>query len=59
MKTVLYKTDMSPPARAVKMLVYLLGLDIEQRDLNPVLREQDAPELRKVSLFSFEFLLNH
>ncbi|KAL0870458.1 hypothetical protein ABMA27_005454 [Loxostege sticticalis] len=47
MKTVLYKTDLSPPARAVKMLVYLLGLDIEQRDLNPVLREQDAHELRK------------
>ncbi|XP_028162197.1 glutathione S-transferase 1-like [Ostrinia furnacalis] len=47
MKTILYKTDQSPPARAVKMLVHILGLDIEQRDLNPILREQDTPELRK------------
>nr|AIL29311.1 glutathione S-transferase epsilon 2 [Cnaphalocrocis medinalis] len=47
-KTVLYKNDQSPPARSVKMLMSLLGLNfIEQRDINPLFREQDTPEMRK------------
>lgn len=49
MPSILYKKDASPPARAVMMIIDILGLDhIEQRDLNPVLREQDAPEIKKV-----------
>jgi hypothetical protein len=49
MKPILYKNDQSPPARAVKMLIYILDLNFDQRDMNPVLREQDTPEMRKVS----------
>lgn len=49
MPAILYKADASPPARAVMMLIDILGLNhIQQRDLNPVLREQDAPEFKKV-----------
>ncbi|PZC85158.1 hypothetical protein B5X24_HaOG200218 [Helicoverpa armigera] len=47
MKPILYKADPSPPARAVMMVIDILGLDVEQRTLNPVLREQDVPELKK------------
>ncbi|KAL4710936.1 hypothetical protein ACJJTC_017901 [Scirpophaga incertulas] len=47
MKIILYQTDQSPPARAVKMVIYILGLDVEQRELHPVLREQDTPEMKK------------
>lgn len=47
MSTKLYKTDASPPARAVMMVVDILGLKFDQRDLNPILREQDTPELKK------------
>ncbi|KAJ8718394.1 hypothetical protein PYW08_002631 [Mythimna loreyi] len=48
MPTILYKQKASPPARAVMMLIDILGLDnIEQRNLNPVLREQDEPEIKK------------
>nr|ASN63936.1 glutathione S-transferase epsilon 5 [Spodoptera exigua] len=47
MPPILYKADASPPARAVMMVIDILGIKIEQRDLNPVLREQDAPEFVK------------
>lgn len=49
MPTILYKMNASPPARAVMMLIDILGLKhIEQKNLNPVFREQDAPEIKKV-----------
>nr|WAS27857.1 glutathione S-transferase [Mythimna separata] len=48
MPAILYKANASPPARAVMMLIDILGLKhIEQRNLNPVLREQDEPEIKK------------
>ncbi|KAF9412220.1 hypothetical protein HW555_009205 [Spodoptera exigua] len=47
MPPILYKADASPPARAVMMVIDILGIKVEQRDLNPVLREQDAPEFVK------------
>lgn len=47
MPTILYKALPSPPARAVMMVADILGLNFDQRDLNPVFREQDTPELRK------------
>ncbi|KAM3961683.1 LOW QUALITY PROTEIN: glutathione S-transferase 1-like [Aphomia sociella] len=48
MSGILYKTDASPPARTVLMTIYILDIkNIELRELNPVLREQDVPELKK------------
>ncbi|XP_075979442.1 glutathione S-transferase 1-like [Anticarsia gemmatalis] len=47
MPTILYKADASPTARAAMMIVDILGLNFDQRDCNPVLREQDTPELKK------------
>nr|UQS35839.1 glutathione-S-transferase epsilon 1 [Plodia interpunctella] len=44
---VLYKSDASPPARTVLMVSELLGVVLELRELNPVLREQDAPPYRQ------------
>lgn len=49
MRTFLYRMIGSPPARAVMMTIDILGIEneIEQRDLNPVFREQDTPEFTK------------
>nr|WGO51734.1 glutathione S-transferase epsilon 2 [Ectropis grisescens] len=46
-RPVLYQSEASPPARAVMMVLDLLGVEVEKRDLNPVLREQDTPEFVK------------
>lgn len=48
-KAVLYKSDASPPARAVMMIIDILRLAIEQKDLNPLAREQDTPDFKKVN----------
>lgn len=48
MARILHKMDASPPARTAIMVADLLGLDIELRDLHPLLREQDKPEYFKV-----------
>ncbi|CAK1581154.1 unnamed protein product [Parnassius mnemosyne] len=47
MPLLLYKNDSSPPARTVMMVADILGLKLNMKDLNPVLREQDTPELTK------------
>lgn len=47
-KTVLYQAKASPPSRAVRMIIDILGIDVELRDLNPVLREQVTPEFIQV-----------
>nr|QLI62207.1 glutathione S-transferase 11 [Streltzoviella insularis] len=47
MAPILYKVDTSPPARAAMMVADILGLQLNLRDLNPVLREQDTPEFTK------------
>lgn len=44
----LYKKDASPPARTVMIVAYILGVPYEPQELNPVLREQDSPEMVKV-----------
>lgn len=49
MASILYKMDASPPARTAMMVADLLGLEIELKDLHPLLREQDKPEYFKVS----------
>ncbi|CAD0197088.1 unnamed protein product [Chrysodeixis includens] len=41
------RMDASPPARAAMMVINILGLDFDLQNLNPVLREQDAPEFKK------------
>ncbi|CAH0399528.1 unnamed protein product [Chilo suppressalis] len=56
MRTIVYQTDSSPPARAVKMILYILGLEFEIREMNPLLREQDAPEMRKYGNPEHEYL---
>lgn len=48
MAPILYKNDNSPPARATLMMADILNLKLELKDLNPVLRDQDTPELTKV-----------
>lgn len=53
MAPILYKMDGSPPARSAMMVADLLGLELEMRDLNPVLREQDQLEFLKVTKPSF------
>lgn len=47
MTPILYKTDASPPARAVMMIVDILGLKVDEQELNPILRQQDTPEFKK------------
>ncbi|CAH0587968.1 unnamed protein product [Chrysodeixis includens] len=47
MRPILYKQDASPPARAAMMVIDILGIDFDLQNLNPVLREQDAPEFKK------------
>ncbi|XP_026740968.1 glutathione S-transferase 1-like [Trichoplusia ni] len=47
MRPILYKQNASPPARAVMMVIDILGIDVDLQDLNPVFREQDAPEFKK------------
>ncbi|XP_061379594.1 glutathione S-transferase 1-like isoform X2 [Danaus plexippus] len=42
---ILYKTDASPPARAVMMVAEILGVQYSNCEINPVLREQDTPEM--------------
>lgn len=49
MRPILYKQNASPPARAVLMVIDILGIDVDLQDLNPVFREQDAPEFKKVT----------
>lgn len=44
----LYQTNASPPSRTVLMVIDILGIDVQLKDLNPVLREQDTPELIQV-----------
>lgn len=46
---VLYKNDSSPPARATIMLLHLLGIEYKGHDMNPVMRDQDTPEMTKVN----------
>ncbi|KAJ2949645.1 hypothetical protein O0L34_g15570 [Tuta absoluta] len=43
----LWKMAQSPPARAVMMVIDLLGLDVNLEELNPIAREQDTPEFTK------------
>nr|WDQ36043.1 glutathione S-transferase epsilon-3 [Grapholitha molesta] len=45
MPTILYHSNSSPPSRAVKMVAGILGVQLEERFLNPVMRDQDTPEL--------------
>ncbi|XP_063368276.1 glutathione S-transferase 1-like [Cydia amplana] len=45
MRTVLYHSKSSPPSRAVKMVAGILNVELEERYLNPVARDQDTPEL--------------
>ncbi|XP_069360309.1 glutathione S-transferase 1-like isoform X2 [Maniola hyperantus] len=45
MPLTLYKTDASPPARAVMMVADILGVKYDSYDINPVMREQDTPEM--------------
>ncbi|XP_031763098.1 glutathione S-transferase 1-like [Galleria mellonella] len=47
MSGILYMTEASPPARTVLMLLDILGVKLELREINPVLREQDSPEMKK------------
>ncbi|XP_049871532.1 glutathione S-transferase 1-like [Pectinophora gossypiella] len=49
MPKTLYMKDLSPPARAVNMTIHLLGLEVEIKELNPVLRDQDQPKFRKMN----------
>lgn len=44
MPIVIYKTSVSPPARAVLMTVKLLGLEVETKEVNLPTREQFNPE---------------
>lgn len=48
MPPLLYKTDASPPARTVMLVADVLGLNLDMKEINPVLREQDTPELTMV-----------
>ncbi|XP_072937835.1 glutathione S-transferase 1-like [Epargyreus clarus] len=43
----LYKKDASPPVRTVLLVADLLGLKLRGQELNPIAREQDAPEIVK------------
>ncbi|CAF4825587.1 unnamed protein product [Pieris macdunnoughi] len=43
----LYKKDASPPARTVMIASYILGVPYDPQELNPLLREQDTPEMFK------------
>ncbi|XP_048484409.1 glutathione S-transferase 1 [Plutella xylostella] len=45
MPLILYVSDASPPARAVLMLAEILQLEFDKQYINPVLREQDSPEM--------------
>ncbi|XP_023938764.1 glutathione S-transferase 1 [Bicyclus anynana] len=47
MPITLYKIDGSPPARAVMMVANILGVQYEPYDINPLMREQDTPEMTK------------
>nr|XP_026493542.1 glutathione S-transferase 1-like [Vanessa tameamea]XP_026493543.1 glutathione S-transferase 1-like [Vanessa tameamea]XP_026493545.1 glutathione S-transferase 1-like [Vanessa tameamea] len=47
MSTTIYKVDASPPARAVLMVADLLGIKYNACDINPLLREQDTPDMTK------------
>ncbi|XP_047532193.1 glutathione S-transferase 1-like [Vanessa atalanta] len=47
MSTTIYKVDASPPARAVLMVADLLGIKYNACDINPLLREQDSPDMTK------------
>lgn len=52
----LYKTDASPPARTVMIVANILGINLDMKNINPVLREQDTPELTKVrEIYSFYY----
>lgn len=44
---VLYKNNGSPPARATMMLLHILGIEYEGHDINPIVRDQDTPEMTK------------
>ncbi|XP_050350082.1 glutathione S-transferase 1-like [Nymphalis io] len=47
MPTTIYKVDASPPARAVLMVADLLDIKYNACDINPLLREQDTPDMTK------------
>ena len=47
MPLLIHKTDISPPARATLMVVEILGLDVETREVNLPTREQYKPEYLK------------
>lgn len=55
MGRILYKMDASPPARTAMMVADLIGLELELRDLHPLLREQDQPQYFKVLTFCNQF----
>lgn len=55
---VLYKNDGSPPARATIMLLHILGIEYEGHDINPVVRDQDTPEMTKVKIFFYYLSAN-
>lgn len=47
MSLTIYKTNASPPARAVMMVAEILGIKYNSYEINPILREQDTPEMTK------------
>ncbi|XP_039758458.1 glutathione S-transferase 1-like [Pararge aegeria] len=47
MPLTLYKIDASPPARAVMMVADILRVNYVAYDINPLMREQDTPEMTK------------
>lgn len=49
MSLTIYKTNASPPARAVMMVAEILGIKYNSFEINPILREQDTPEMTKVN----------
>ncbi|XP_050676253.1 glutathione S-transferase 1-like [Leptidea sinapis] len=44
---VLYKAYSSPPVRCVMMVADILNIKYESQEINPLLREQDSPEMTK------------
>lgn len=57
MSIVIHKTDVSPPARATLIVVDILGLEVETREVNLPARDQFQPEyLEKNPLHSVPLL---
>ncbi|CAH2087007.1 unnamed protein product [Euphydryas editha] len=47
MSPTIYKNNVSPPARAVMMVAEILGIKYNSFEINPLLREQDTPDMIK------------